>query len=416
MPGWIPTAVIANILGPEDQRGPNNRKVTADELVKVKDGDGATAEIILPSSLKEESWKPKIFPIEIIDGQHRLWALEEPKEKKWDPNFKKKIEEFQIPVVAFYGLDRTWQAYLFYTINQLPTKIDKSLVFDLYPLLRTQGWLTKFAGPNIYRENRAQDLTILMWSQKESPWKDRILRLGGKEKGKVTQAAFIRALMASFVKRYNGGKKNPIGGLFGSPMKNHETVLGWSREEQAAFLILIWEIFEDSILNCNAKWANELLKREESKDKKSLFYGPNSLISTDQGIRSFMLIINDLVWVANEKEILNLAKWNFEENEDLEEEEIVSRALKSLKKSQTEVVSFVKKITDVIADFDWRLSSVIPESNPEHQNQAAYRGSGGYRLLRMRLLQSIKEKTRDLKVKELAGEVLSNLDYEDDEA
>jgi hypothetical protein len=129
-----------------------------------------------------------------------------------------------------------------------------------------------------------------------------------------------------------------------------------------------------------------------------------------------MLIINDLVWVANEKEILNLAKWNFEENEDLEEEEIVSRALKSLKKSQTEVVSFVKKITDVIADFDWRLSSVIPESNPEHQNQAAYRGSGGYRLLRMRLLQSIKEKTRDLKVKELAGEVLSNLDYEDDEA
>ena len=53
-------------------------------------------------------------PIEVIDGQHRLWA------------FEKQLDnaDFELPVVAFVGLDISWQAYLFWTINIKPKRID----------------------------------------------------------------------------------------------------------------------------------------------------------------------------------------------------------------------------------------------------------------------------------------------------
>ncbi|MCB9133378.1 MAG: hypothetical protein H6647_20855 [Anaerolineales bacterium] len=73
-------------------------------------------------------------PIEIIDGQHRLLAFEGT--QHLDGNF-------ELPVVAFFDLDITWQAYLFYMINIKPKRIDPSLAFDLYPVLRIQDWLEK---------------------------------------------------------------------------------------------------------------------------------------------------------------------------------------------------------------------------------------------------------------------------------
>ena len=50
---------------------------------------------------------------------------------------------YELPVIAFQGLDVTWQAYLFYTINIKPKRINASLAYDLYPLLRVQDWLEK---------------------------------------------------------------------------------------------------------------------------------------------------------------------------------------------------------------------------------------------------------------------------------
>ena len=87
----------------------------------------------------------------MIDGQHRLWAFEG----------EELAGDYELPVIAFVGLDLSWQAYLFYTINIKPKKINTSLAFDLYPLLRTEEWLNKFEGPAIYRETRAQELVEL---------------------------------------------------------------------------------------------------------------------------------------------------------------------------------------------------------------------------------------------------------------
>src|ERR1700722_3363273 len=136
----------------------------------------------------------RLPPFEVIDGQHRLWAFEG----------ASKLENFELPVVAFVGLDISWQAYLFYTINIKPKKINTSLAFDLYPLLRTEDSLERFEGTAIYRETRAQEITEALWSYPKSPWHRRIDMLGEGGRKHVTQAAWVRSLTATFVKSFEG--------------------------------------------------------------------------------------------------------------------------------------------------------------------------------------------------------------------
>src|SRR5437899_10913966 len=165
-PGWLPTAILVNILRPKEKR--NGVQIPESDLVRVED-NGQTAVLRLPKKFAGRNWEPeKVFPLEVIDGQHRLWAFEE-----FDPG-----DDFELPVVAFYGLDRGWQAYLFWSVNITPKKINRSLAFDLYPLLRQQSWLDKFEGHSIYRETRCQELVEALWSHPSSPWQYRINMLG----------------------------------------------------------------------------------------------------------------------------------------------------------------------------------------------------------------------------------------------
>jgi hypothetical protein len=78
MPGWVPTAIVANILVAGDRRGPYETQILAEDLITVRqDQNSDIAQLILPEGVKDDSWDPKVHPLEIIDGQHRLWALEE---------------------------------------------------------------------------------------------------------------------------------------------------------------------------------------------------------------------------------------------------------------------------------------------------------------------------------------------------
>jgi hypothetical protein len=89
--------------------------------VTVTDSEDA-ATLQLPYETWSAGWKPtELPPFEVIDGQHRLWAFEGASQ----------LENFELPVVAFVGLDISWQAYLFWTINIKPKRINASLAFDL---------------------------------------------------------------------------------------------------------------------------------------------------------------------------------------------------------------------------------------------------------------------------------------------
>ena len=371
-PGWLPTAIVVNILGHGDKR---RGKSPADEdLITVNEITHQRAVLRLPATFDSSTWKAQSLPpIEVIDGQHRLWAFDE--------TFK---ADFELPVVAFHSLDISWQAYLFWSINITPKKINASLAFDLYPLLRTEDWLERFEGHSVYRETRAQELTEALWSHPESPWVGRINMLGESgERRMATQASWIRTLLATYVKKWESGRSG-IGGLFGAPLHSHDPALPWTRAQQAAFLIFMGRQFRDAIKSANSSWARDLRKVQATLTKTvdPAFEGDYSLINTDQGIRGLLYITNDLCYLN--ADALCLPEWVSSDDAGASDPEAVTSALKSL--SDQPVAAFLRSIATRLATFDWRASSAPGLTDEDRLAKAALRGAGGYKELRRLLL------------------------------
>ena len=378
-------------MKPGDKR--TDQHVAREDLVVVDDrADDPIATIRLPDKLSGIDWRPSGWhPIEVIDGQHRLWAFEE----------EALSDSFELPVVAYHGLDISWQAYLFWTINIKPKRINSSLAFDLYPLLRTEEWLERAEGLGVYRETRAQELTEALWSHPESPWYLWINMLGesGLRKPMVSQAAWIRSLIATYVKSWEG-RGVSIGGLYGAPLGEEERVLPWSRAEQAAFLILAGRKLVNAIVDTDYPWAQALRESTQKEllesDKDPAFYGRQTLLSTDQGVRGFLFATNHLCYVRADK--LNLKEWVPDKETDGDEsaadKQAVSEALENLE--QQPVASFLEDIAHGLAKYDWRTSAAPGLSEDERTFKAAFRGAGGYRELRTQLFRQLAEEAGEV--------------------
>jgi hypothetical protein len=413
MPGWLPTAIIANILAPNTSRG--GQKIKDPDTIKIQDLK-SEVRIILPPNVENKNWIPDVPPMEIIDGQHRLWAFL--KDEKLNG-------EFELPVVAFYDLDISWQAYLFYTINIKPKKINASLAFDLYPILRVQDWLERSPdGAFVYKETRAQELVEILWSFETSPWKDRINMLGERfEKGAgkvlptITQAAFIRNLIASVIKT---STSRQLGGLFGAPLKDGE-LLFWNRTQQAAFLLFVWELMAKSVKDYKGEWARTLRNYYNSPEGKSIenevqnidaaFASKFSLIATDQGVRGYLNIINDMVYVASDTLKLNNIQSSDEIKEDRIDHSDVQKALTTFRKT-IKLKEYIEGITLELVKFDWRSSSADGLTTAQRQKQMIYKGSSGYREIRKELLKVI-ENSKNKEISNNAVLILKELGYAD---
>lgn len=375
-PGWLPTAIVLNILKGEDRR--NGASVASEELVNIRE-EGDKAELELPYAQWRSSWRPSMVPpFEIIDGQHRLWSFET----------STGLEGFELPVVAFCGLDISWQAYLFWTINIKPKRINPSLAFDLYPLLRTEEWLDRAEGHAVYRETRAQELTEALWSHPESPWYDRINMLGERQIRWVSQSAWIKSLVATMVRPWQG-RGAAAGGLFGARLQEHGEVLGWSRAQQAAFLIYLWQQLRDAVKSSQSYWAVYLrrLPGAERERDDTAFYGPHSLITTDQGVRGHLHVVNDLCFVMASR--LKLNDWMPGHRGAASAADAVSTALRSL--HDQPVASFVRDIALGLSSFDWRTSSTPGLSDELRRMKLVFRGSSGYKEIRAQLLEHLTE-------------------------
>ena len=400
-PGWLPTALVINILTSNDER--NGKRISNTDLVEIRDSGNSMAELLLPENFKEKNWRSKsIQPIEVIDGQHRLWAFEETDLKG----------DYELPVVAFVGLDLSWQAYLFYTINIKPKKINPSLAFDLYPLLRTEKWLAKFEGHVIYRETRAQELVDMLWWYLESPWYHRINMLGesGRKGIMVTQASWVRSLLASFIKSWDSSRTS-IGGLYGSFVGHHKTVLPWSLEEQAAFLIVAGQLLREAVGESQEPWAKKLRGKIRQKklfgeSKDPAFFGRHNLLNQDQGIRILLQVVNDLCFVKADR--LNLHNWGGSQTGEETPEKRIDDSIQSLKK-QTRIVKYLMALSESLASYDWRASSAPGLTEEQRTLKASFRGSGGYRELRRSVLKHIS-KGKNPPAEE-ATKVLRNLGY-----
>ncbi len=377
-PGWLPTAIVINVLTPTDER--RGRRVDPTDIIHIdEDGEGA-ANIVLPR--RDPSWQPKsIFPIEVIDGQHRLWAFDEGDD----------AAEFELPVIAFHGLDISWQAYLFWTINIKPKRINASLAYDLYPLLRTEDWLERFEGPYIYRETRAQELTEALWSHPESPWQGRINMLGEAGTKQVSQAAWVRSLLATYIKAWEG-RRVSVGGLFGAPVGSDHQVLPWNRPQQAAFLILVWRELERAVGASNAKWATALRSAGDHDERDPAFAGQNTFLNTDPGVRGVLYVTNDCAYIQADD--LKLEEWPSPAEGEATDAQAVSEGLRSLQKHP--VARFIRELCERLAAYDWRTSSAEGLSEAERLAKMAIRGSGGYREMRRQLLYQLSSSTGDV--------------------
>jgi len=118
----------------------------------------------------------------IIDGQHRLYGFL--------PEYANGIN-MDLVVSAFIDLQDDMKAYIFRTINMKQRKINPSLVYDLIPMLRKE-WVE-------FEDYRAKFFVDYLNTAENSPWRDGVAMLGGRERT-ITQASFISRLKSLFKK------------------------------------------------------------------------------------------------------------------------------------------------------------------------------------------------------------------------
>lgn len=381
-PGWLPTAIVINILVADDVR--HGKSIAENHIASISE-NGSRCTIEIPDVERDED---DLRPFEVIDGQHRLWAFD---------NEGSDIvpDDFELPVVAFHGLDIAWQAYLFWSINVSPKRINPSHAFDLYPLLRTQDWLERVGELTVYREARAQELAEIMYVHDASPWHHRINMLGEKNSGSVSQATWVRALLSTFLSTGRGTGRH---GLFQSNIYDLGEPLEWSRPQQAAFIIQSWIDLQEAVAVSKQPWV-----RAYSGGGKQAFSDKSSLLNQDQGVRAVLNVTNDVFFHAAVR--WKLDEWFFQpQSEDDTSAEDIEAALRHLRRRPFR--ARMKELAEGLSEFDWRSleGPGVDEDKNLQVTKRSYRGSGGYAALRNDVLGAVAEFSTD--VGEAAAELL----------
>lgn len=114
----------------------------------------------------------------VLDGQHRIEGL----------GALDSDAVFDINVSIFIEMDIENQAYVFSTVNLAQTKVNKSLVYDLYEYARSRS-----------PQKTCHNVAVALDSLKNSPLHGKIKRLGSATDGRfgetLTQATVVENLM-----------------------------------------------------------------------------------------------------------------------------------------------------------------------------------------------------------------------------
>lgn len=118
----------------------------------------------------------------IIDGQHRIAGLKKARAHKPDDG----ASEFEVIVTVFVDMDIADQALVFATINKAQTKVNKSLVYDLYEYAHSRS-----------PQKTAHNIAVLLDQREKSPFYRKIKRLGraSDDLETITQATFVESLL-----------------------------------------------------------------------------------------------------------------------------------------------------------------------------------------------------------------------------
>jgi DGQHR domain-containing protein len=129
---------------------------------------------------------PKGKIAKVLDGQHRIEGLRLLLEDE-DHLFGDKVK-FEINVSIFIDMDIAEQAIVFSTVNLAQTKVNKSLVYDLFEYAKAKS-----------PQKTCHSIAVALNKYDQSPFYERIKRLGDATEGKgnetLTQATFINMIM-----------------------------------------------------------------------------------------------------------------------------------------------------------------------------------------------------------------------------
>lgn len=115
---------------------------------------------------------------DVIDGQHRLWGINR-------SQFK---DSFELPIVLMFNLTLQEKAYVFSIVNKTQTKVNKSLIYDLFGL-------TTDRSP--YKT--AHEIARACNQNQSSPFYRRLKMLGKKSQNQalasLSQGTFVNQLV-----------------------------------------------------------------------------------------------------------------------------------------------------------------------------------------------------------------------------
>lgn len=136
--------------------------------------------LVLRSYADPEDQKNSINRLEIakvLDGQHRIEGLR-----------GYQGATFEVNVSIFVDMDIENQAYVFSTVNLAQTKVNKSLVYDLYEYAHARS-----------PQKTCHNIAVALDGMENGPFTKRIKRLGSATSGRfaetLTQATFVEALI-----------------------------------------------------------------------------------------------------------------------------------------------------------------------------------------------------------------------------
>ncbi len=158
----FPTSVILAVSRPCASYDEKKKRLTLSNHIEVQDGEQ-------PIYYRQIA--------NVLDGQHRIEGL---KDYEGPP--------FEVNVSIFLDIDIAEQAYIFSTVNLAQTKVNRSLVYDLFDY-------AKAPSP----QKLCHNIAVALDQSENSPFYHRIKRLGVATEGRygetITQATFVQALI-----------------------------------------------------------------------------------------------------------------------------------------------------------------------------------------------------------------------------
>lgn len=276
---------IDNYFGIQRKPSPNRLKEIS-EYVKFVDATFPNNIVIAIKSLQSEVSDEKIRNIkvengklsirrnemiaQIIDGQHRLLGLQKAIDD--NPLFSDNLkEDFELPVTIYVDMDIENQSMVFATINKAQTKVNKSLVYDLYDLANTRS---------PYRT--AHNIVRVLNENNKSPLKNKIKMLGVADDNlneTIAQATIVECIVKYISKN----------GLKDRDDLKRKVRLEIGNDKKLFFRN--WFIQEKDLLI-----ARTLLNYFLSiQDKWKTAWNSNSIIVKSTGIIAFMNLLSDLI-------------------------------------------------------------------------------------------------------------------------